>query len=97
MDQDSCHRVFRPCGHDAAPDPKSHPVPSVSDETTRWSPDPAGALAAGLHIRSVPAGAFAAALHHAAVLHIQLQEWEHVSRHQEEEEVTRNQTKTDLL
>ena len=87
MDQDSCHRVFYTCGHHTDPDLGPHPLLSVPYETPPWSPDPAGALAAGLHICSVPAGACAAAPHHAAVFHIQphLQVWKHISQSQEEE------------
>lgn len=90
MDPDSSHHLFCPCGHHTGPNPKSHPVLSVSYKTTCWSPDTAGALAFGLHICTIPAGASAAAPHHADVIHIQLQEWEHISQHQEEEEVTHN-------
>lgn len=92
MDQDSCHCVFCTCGHHTGADPRSHPFLSVPCGTPPWTPDPAGAHAAGLYLCSVPAGAFAAALHHAVVLHIQLpvQEWKHIS--QEEEDVIYHQT-----
>lgn len=87
MDQDSCHCVFHSRGHNAVPDPGSRPLLSVPYETTPRSADPAGALAAGLHICPVPAGAGATAPHHAPLLHIQLhlQVWTHVSQSQEEE------------
>lgn len=87
MDQDSCHRVFHTCGNHAGPDLGSHSPTPVPFETPPWTPDPAGALAAGLHIRSVPVGPRAAAPHHAAVLHVQLhlQAWARVSQSQEEE------------
>lgn len=94
MDQDSCHHLFHTCGHHPGPDPSSHPLLSVPYETQPWSPDPAGALAARLHIRTIPAGACAAAPHHAALLHIQLhqlQRWTPASQIQEEE-LTRSQT-----
>lgn len=97
MDQDPCHCVFCPRGHNADPDPESYHVPWVPSHTTRWSPDAAGAPAAGLHIRSLPAGSFADTLHYAAILHLQLQQWELISQLQEEEEVTRNLTKTDFF
>lgn len=86
MDQDSCHCVFHTCGHHAGPDPSSHPLLSVPYEAPPWSADPAGALAAGLHICPVPGGACAAAPYHAAVLHIQphLHVWTQVSQSQEE-------------
>lgn len=87
MDQDSCHPVCHTCGHHPGPDSSSHPLSSVPYDTPPWSPDHAGALAAGLHILSIPAGACAAAPHHVAVLHIQphLQVWTQASQIQEEE------------
>lgn len=87
MDQDSCHRVFHTCGHHTGPNPSPRPFLSVPYETPSWSPDSAGALAAGLHICSISAGAGAAAPHHAAVLHLQLHlsVWTYISQNQEEE------------
>lgn len=71
MDKDSCHSVFYTCGHHADPYPGPHPLLSVPYETPPWTPDPEGALAAGIHICSVPVGACATPPHNAAVLHIQ--------------------------
>lgn len=70
MDQDSCHCVFYTCGHHTDPHPGPRPLLSVPIGTPPWSPDPAGALAAGLHIRSVPADSCADTAHHADVLYI---------------------------
>lgn len=72
MDQDSGHRVFHTCSHHSGADPCPRAFLSVPYETLPRAPDSAGALAAGLHLRSVPAGTCAAARHHAAVLHVQL-------------------------
>ncbi len=94
MDQDSCHCVFHTRGHHAGPDPSSHPLLSVSYETPPWSADPAGALAAGLHICPIPGGACAAPPYHAAVPHIQLQLQLHPCTQvsQSQEELIHNQT-----
>lgn len=87
MDQDSCHRLLHACGYHTDPNLGPHSFLSVPRQTPAWSPDSAGALAAGLHICPLSAGAGAAAPHHAAVLHVQpnLQAWSRISQEQEEE------------
>lgn len=94
MDQDSCHCVFHTCGYHTDPHLSPHSLLSVPCETPPWSADPAGALAAGLHICAIPFGACAAAPHHAAVLHIQLhlQVWSGTCQKDQEEELKHYQT-----
>lgn len=72
MDQDSCDHLLHTRGHLPGPDPVPHCFLPVPHDTPPRAADPAGTLAAGLHIRPVPPGAGAAASHHVALLHIQL-------------------------